>query len=168
MSSSIPVPELGTPEPDGQLPPLSEPLPQQPMSGNVSEPSKRPRSRRRTMPPPQQPVEPAQPVQPLSPQEFTAISKAIGMGWRVLFQILAQRRGEHWLISPEDEKMLGDAYTDAAAPWLAASAKYAPIAGAVLLTVGVVVPRVQQDAELVAALGERKEPLPTQALEVMQ
>lgn len=135
---AIPVPDLGTPEPSEQLPPVVEP--DAILTGHDI-----PRRRRRKSTPPP-PPEPASHV--ASVEEKTAIAAALGMGWRVLFQIVASKRGEHWTLSEGDEKLLGETWATALEPYLATSAKYMPIAIATLATAGVVVPRVQRDAEL--------------------
>jgi len=137
-AEAIPVPDLGTPAPEGALPPVIEPdaiVPEYP----------RPRSRRRKGPPPPEPA-PAPHV--ANAEEKQAIAKALGMGWRILFQLVASKRGEHWALSEQDEAALGNVWADALEPYLATSAKYMPIAIATLVTTGVVVPRVQQDAAL--------------------
>jgi len=108
-----------------------------------------PRKRRRKM---YEPPPPPPPPEPISPNELQAVAKALGVGFRVIFQIVAAKRGEHWQLSEGDESMLGAAWGEALAPWLKDSAKYAPFALAALATVGVVMPKVQQDAALVDAL----------------
>ena len=135
---AIPVPDLGTPEPSEQLPPVIEP---DAILTGADIPRRR---RRKSAPPP--PPEP--PPHVASPDEQKAISAALGMGWRVLFQIIASKRGEHWTLSENDEKLLGDTWATALEPYLASSAKYMPLALATLATAGVVVPRIQQDAAL--------------------
>lgn len=144
-NDAIPVPDLGTPEPNTPLPPMEDDIvPELPPRRK-----RRKREERETVPQ----SEPSQvPAPTMSPEEMKAISGALGLGFRVLFAMAASKRGAHWQLSADDERMLGEAWSEALAPWLARSAKYVPIAAAGFATLSVVMPRVQYDANMVATL----------------
>lgn len=145
------MPNLSTAAPAGEIPAVDKPLGDD-LTPDFGVPKKR-RSRARK-PPASAPVEPgpAPSVTPepmtLSPVERQQIGKALGVGFRVIFAIVASKRGQHWQISETDEALLGATWTDALAPWLVSSSKYVPVAIAALATVGVVVPRLDVDARL--------------------
>lgn len=143
------MPELSTAPPSNDIPPVDVPVDFTPDFGA---PKKR-RSRRPKLadPPPIQDG-PAPEVQTapttLTPVEREQIAKALGVGFHVIFAIIASKRGSHWQISPADEQLLGATWTDALAPWLVSSSKYVPVAIATLATIGVIVPRMDVDSRL--------------------
>ena len=149
LASGIPVPELGNPDRSAEIPtaPTIDEL-----TPDFGAPRKRSRSRKRPQPDAQPVISgpiatDAQPLV-LSPLEIAQIGKALGVGFRVTFAIVAAKRGNHWQLSEPDERMLGTTWAEALAPWLVTSAKYVPLAIATLATVGVIVPKIDTDAKL--------------------
>jgi len=147
---AIPIPTLPGPDRSAEI---SQP-PAPDIAPDFGAPRKRTRGGKRRPQPEQAPDSPqlttpvdAQPMA-LGEREIAEIGKALGVGFRVMFAIVASSRGQHWQISPGDEQLLGQSWATALAPWLLTSAKYVPLAVATLATVGVVAPRITEDAKL--------------------
>lgn len=142
---AIPIPALSDEPPAADIPPVAQP--DEPVV-DFGTPRKRSRRRKPTAPAPEVQTTPAPDVGPatLTPVEAEQIGKALGVGFRVIFAIVASKRGQHWQLSPEDEKLLGITWTDALGPWLLSNSKYVPLAVATLATVGVIMPRMDVDA----------------------
>lgn len=158
LGGSIPIPDLPTGKPVADIP---SPPAGDDMSPEFGAPRKRrPRARKPTQPPPvveQGPApEPAQVT--LDPVAAQQIAKALGVGFRVIFAIIASKRGQHWQLQEQDEQLLAVTWTDALGPWLISNSKYVPLAVATLATVGVIVPRMDADARLNPVIEEPRNP----------
>lgn len=142
---SIPVPNVSTAAPNADIPPPpgnSEPViePDAVLSGD-----RRNRRQRGNKPPPP-PPEP--PPQPLGEEQINNMAVALGLTAKVIFLFIAAQRGEHWKLTADDQNVLGQTWATALAPYMAASAKYVPIALAVLGTASVLQPRLEKDAQI--------------------
>ena len=127
-----------------ELPPAPAPdVEESPADPPRADPTPRRKSHKRkktTEPPPPPPAGP-------SPEEMGHLSTALGAGFDTAARILAASRGAHWLLSERERQTLGDAWAPALAPYLGAAGAYLPLLLAAVVTVGVVLPRVQQDAQ---------------------
>jgi hypothetical protein len=89
--------------------------------------------------------EPAAPP-PDDTERLRHLSAAIGAGFSVAGNILAQTRGAHWQLSDSEVKTLGDVWAPALLPYMGSAGTYMPLLLAAVTTVGVVVPRVVADS----------------------
>lgn len=80
-----------------------------------------------------------------SPEDKAHLSNALGLGFDTAGRILASARGEHWRLSHDECRALGDAWAEALAPYLGQTGPYMPLFAAALVTVGVAAPRIVQD-----------------------
>jgi hypothetical protein len=143
-SLAIPIPKMDTPDKDASIP--DAPSDMTPDFGGARKRRRRPEPRKPEPPTPAS-VQAVDVATPLTPTEVAQIGKALGVGLRVIFAMIAAKRGQHWQLAETDEQMLGAVWADALAPWLVTNAKYVPLAVATLATVGVVVPRIDADAK---------------------
>lgn len=161
---AIPVPELQDTPPAGDIPPLQQEI------GDVRDgpPARRPRGRPRgstSSPRPEQAPEALGATQP-SPEDVQALGKALAMGFTMAGRLVAHKRGPHWLVSQEEAGTMGDAWAVALAPYMGIMAKYTPLLTALVVTVGVVGPRLETDATLAeerARTRPQPAPVPTDA-----
>jgi len=143
--------DLGVPQLDanapGEIPPLRSP----PTDGSdditpdFGAPKRRRRSKKTDAPPPQPEAPKVEAPPVVTPEDVQNIAQAFGVGFRVVFQMVAAKRGAHWLLDERAEQQLSGAWATALAPWLVTSSKYLPLAIAALATVGVVLPRWEED-----------------------
>lgn len=123
--------------PIGELPPLNEPMTEEPQQ--PGEPKRR-RRRRKAEP------EAAAPV--VDPNELAQLQQSSRAFFAVGSWLLARARGPHWAMSEEEVQKLGDAWAQALIGWLPAWLRTAsPLLAALTVTVGVAWPRVQIDVE---------------------
>lgn len=160
MPDTIEIPGVPTLGADGiaDLPPLDAPMlePEPGETAPPAEPVKR-RRRRRTS----KTAEPA-PVDPgPNPEQLAHLSTALGAGFMVAGNVLAAARGAHWQVTADEQKMLGDVWAPALAPYMGGTGRYMPFILATITTVGVFLPRLQQDRA-----GVRGAPVPSSALPV--
>lgn len=107
-----------------------------------------PKRRRRRSRKPQEAESTAEPA-PMSSQERATLSVALGTAFTIAASTVARVRGrDHWQITSEDAQRLGDVWADALAPYMSAGGKYMPFAIAALVTVDVVMPRLEADSQL--------------------
>lgn len=162
MSETIEIPGVPTLATEGiaELPPLEapglEPEPGTTAPPAGGEPPKR-RRRRRTSKAPEPTPEPAGP----SSEDVGRLAVALGAGFAVAGSIMAAARGAHWQLTPEEQETLGQVWAPALAPYMGGAGRYMPFVLATLTTVGVFLPRVQQDRA-----GVQNAPVPTSALPV--
>lgn len=142
VAGDIPVPKLDVRAPTGEIPPLTGDLSVEPTYT-----SKRKRGRKAAAQQEQPEQAVAAPIVPMTDQQREAIGAAIGEGLGVIFTVVAATRGDHWKLDADTQKRLGVLWGVALEPWLATSGKYVPLAVAALATAGVVMPRVQLDAQ---------------------
>ena len=148
MIEEIPIPSLSNndnAQPIQDVPPITEQLP-----------PKRKRQRRSAGPSKmeQSPPQP-QPQLAISDEDKRFIADALTVGFGVTSEIIASRRGPHWKLTKDEAQRLGTVWAEPLAPILASNSKYVPWAIAALATVGVVTPRIQEDARLVKQLKEQ-------------
>lgn len=162
MLETIEIPGVPTLPPDGvaDLPPLEAPG-LEPDPGTITppaagEPPKR-RRRRRTAKTPEPAPEPTGP----SSEDVGRLAVALGAGFAVAGSIMAAARGAHWQLTPEEQETLGQVWAPALAPYMGGAGRYMPFVLATLTTVGVFLPRVQQDRT-----GVQNAPAPAGALPV--
>lgn len=130
------------------LEPPTEHIDWQQGAGEPSEASGEPRPRRkyRKRTKKAERLEPEEPTRlPPDPQDLAAVSGALALGFRLVADLVARRRGAHWTISPEEARGLGDAWAAALAPYLSAVAGALPWALALGTTYAVVAPRLELD-----------------------
>lgn len=152
----IPVPDLGAEIPAESLPSLEEtlaitdpePEADEPGAPTAEEPKRRRRRRKQAAK-----VEDAEPVNPMpSEEEIAAMGKVLGLGFRTIFAMVASRRGDHWRLDDNETATIGQAWSVACAPYFHHAGKYLAFATAAITTVGVVSPRLDEDARRVANL----------------
>lgn len=161
--------DLGVPSLDatapGEIPPLNDP----PNTGadditpDFGAPKRRRRSKKTETPPPQTEAPKVDVPPVVTPEDVQNIAQAFGVGFRVIFQMVAAKRGEHWLLDEKSEQQLSGAWATALAPWLVTSSKYLPLAIAALATVGVVLPRWEEDNRIAASNPQPREVTPIAA-----
>lgn len=81
-------------------------------------------------------------------RELRELSQALGLGFKMGGKVAAAVRGDHWLIADHEAEALGDAWAVALAPYMARMTPYMGFITASVVTVGVFVPKVQQDRNL--------------------
>lgn len=138
-----PVGTIEDPAPDG-----SAPAPESTETGQAAPPSPEgePRRRKRRARGSARATEPqAAPAPTISPEEKALLSKALGRSFAAAARVAARRRGDHWLLSSEDESELGGAWGEALAPYLGELAKHAPIVAAIMVTYSAVEARLEVD-----------------------
>jgi len=150
---AIPIPSSGSPDKALNIEPAAAPDEEYNPDFDTTRKRRGKGRGRRTVPPEppaqERTLDPAAGMSTdLTPTEMEQIAKALGVGFRVVFAMVAMNRGQHWQIAPADEQLLGAAWAEAFRPWLLTSAKYVPLAMAALVTIGVVVPRIDADAKL--------------------
>ena len=148
------TPPESTPEPEvpslsetspvvGEIPipePTAEETPQEPAGD--AEPSKPKRRGRKPKKMAQEGnTAPAGP----SPEEIANVSMMFEVTLGVAFDAVATKRGEHWRLAPDEKKSLGAAWGTAIAPFIAKYADKAPVALAVIATIGAGYSRYQLD-----------------------
>lgn len=139
----IPVPHLDSSGDIGDIAPVPDEL--------APELGRKRRNKRKVAP--EQPTAPIAPNTPaVTAAEVEVIAGAFALGFRVLFDAVASRRGQHWTLGEGEDRTLAIPWATALAPWLVSGSKYMPFAMAALATVGVVLPRIQHDARLVGSL----------------
>jgi len=87
-----------------------------------------------------------------SAEEVEALGAAVGEAFGIVGRIAASRRGEHWALTDEEKSRVGKAWAVALAPYMSGAGKWAPFVIAGLATVGVVVPRLEEDGRRYKAL----------------
>jgi hypothetical protein len=158
-SPVLAIPELASTPPPVELPSLEATL-AGPGAPPGPEPGPEPR-RRRGRPPgsrtrqralspgaPEDATGPAPASSGPRPEDVEAVSKALALGFSIASGMAAAKRGPHWHLSPEEADALGTAWGTALAPYLGAMAKHVPWVTALVLTAGMVTPRLQEDARL--------------------
>lgn len=75
-------------------------------------------------------------------EELDQLAGALGLAFGMGAGLAATRYGEHWELKAEESERLGNAWAPVLAPYLGGMGKAAPWVTAVLVTAGVVAPRV--------------------------
>lgn len=145
MPNEMEFPGIPTLSADGvaDIPPLDAPLLEtehDDAPSTVEPPPKRRRRRKAKAAP-----EPAAPP-PDDTERLRHLSAAIGAGFSVAGNILAQTRGAHWALTEQEVRTLGDVWAPALLPYMGSAGTYMPLLLAAVTTVGVVVPRVVADS----------------------
>ena len=79
-----------------------------------------------------------------------AFASALALAFRLSFQLLANRRGAHWLMEEPESQLWGSTWAVALAPWAPALGKWMPLGTALVVSVGGVASRLEQDARKAA------------------
>lgn len=143
----VPVLELNSAVGEIPLPPDPAP-PESPESGLESpqgdEPApRRRRGRKRTGKPAEAATDP-QAAAP-SPEEIAMLSRAFAKTFAGAARVAARKRGPHWELGADEATAMGDAWSEALAPYLGALSKHAPILAAVMVTYQVIDARLEID-----------------------
>jgi len=155
MARKPPPPEAVAPETVLDVPPLpeqgSEPPPSPEPLGDAGpsappEPgeSERPRKRRRPRRAPEPEPSPAGP----SPETLAGCEQALTLTVRVGMALIARVRGPHWAVEEDEARAVAQAWTQALAPYLDRVGRAMPWLAAIVITAGVVLPRIAQDRAL--------------------
>lgn len=100
-------------------------------------------------------------------QELAQLSEALGASFQMTGNIIASVRGsDHWKVSGEEAKNLGDVWAVALRPYMGAMAPYMPFVAATVVTVGVFAPKVRRDRELQRNKLEATRGLPSMRVEL--
>lgn len=76
------------------------------------------------------------------------LKHALGLTFGVTFDLIADaRQCEFWRLAEPERDALGDAWATALAPYMGGLGKHMPMLSAVIVTAGVVIPRLKQDAQ---------------------
>lgn len=78
-------------------------------------------------------------------QQIKEASAALSTTFQVVGAIVAGKRGEHWQIEKKEADRLGDAWAVVLAPYLPKVGQALPVVGALVVTWGVVQPRIEED-----------------------
>lgn len=144
------IPEHRTDAPDIELPSLGElhtkePEPSEPLSEAPRRKRKYTRRVGAGVSATESEPSEAGAVEP-TPEELGALKQAVSLSVDFFGRYMAAKRGQHWLVQAEESALLGEAWSNALAPYMATFAKATPMILAVVVTAGVFGPRLQQDA----------------------
>ncbi len=147
------IPEHRVDAPESDLPPLGEIHEKEPHTWEA-EPADKPKRKytrrlRGGEPAPEATAPDSAPG--ATPEEMGALKQAIAMSTDFFGRYMAAKRGQHWLVPAEESDLLGEAWANALAPYMATFAKATPMILAVVVTAGVFGPRLQQDAIIAEA-----------------
>jgi len=136
--------ELPPFEPDSGAP--LEPPPPPPATENELPPRRR-RTKKDAEKQQAQTAEVQTPATTISDEDKQALAGLLTTGFGVGFEIIASRRGDHWRLTKEEATRLGVTWSEPLAPFLARYGASIPWAVALLATSGILLPRLQQDAD---------------------
>jgi len=89
------------------------------------------------------------------------LAGALGLAFAIGAKVVATQRGPHWELSAEETSQLGGAWAVVLAPYLTGMGAAAPWVSAVIVTGGIVVPRILADGTAAKALpADASEPDP--------
>lgn len=148
QENEIPVPGMENRPTSADLPPLASQAAATESAAPATEPPKKRRKRG-----PNKAKAATAPVEtPVDPNaEKGALAQALAMGFTFGGKIAAASRGDHWLFSDDDARLLGAVWADALHPYMATVAPYMPFVTGVIVTAGVMMPKVQEDKRLTAS-----------------
>lgn len=143
VPDSPPVPDLTLNPPSGDVATIPEPVTE---PGQGPDDTPRRKRKRRTK---AQMVEAETPetAPQASPEDLARCQVALAAMFEIGGKIVAKRRGAHWLLDKEECDALGQAWTNALAPYLEKIGGALPFAAAAAITFGVLKPRLDLDAE---------------------
>lgn len=97
----------------------------------------------------------------MSAEEMKAFADALGLAFRLSSQLVAAKRGPHWIMEQKESELHGAAWAAALEPWAGSMGKWLPLATAGALLVSAIATRVETDAQLA-----RQQRAPTATVDV--
>lgn len=134
-SESIPVPPLSNDAP-------GQPLPLAPPPG---EKKKRIRRTKAELEAARKSGEPGDQPPAVDTNEMKEATAALSVTFQAVGTILAAKRGDHWKLKTEECDVLGAAWANVLAPYLAKYGKSVPLVGALVITWSVAQSRITED-----------------------
>jgi hypothetical protein len=141
------LPALGLEQFDGptELPPTDPPVLEDPPEATGDAPKKR-RRRRKAAPEPTPTVDPEAERQRQA-RELEDLRNALDLTFRVGFEMVADWRGDgRWVLTAPECGSMSEAWAMALQPYMGGVAKHMPMLSAVIVTAGVLIPRLRSDA----------------------